>query len=144
MNTATTIRLTPKIKEELLNTLDLAEAYIGCDVKEQRLAILGECPIDYDNKIKSISNKVVLSTGFGFDILRSRSRKREITVTRQFAIYQIYNECYPDGLTLQSIGDIFNRDHSLVLHSVKQIRTMIEVNDHLIRQIRHRYNELEN
>jgi chromosomal replication initiation ATPase DnaA len=49
-----------------------------------------------------------------FDLAKTKSRKREIIISR---LYQ---------LSLQGIADLFDKDHSTVVHSIKQINNLIE------------------
>ncbi len=52
------------------------------------------------------------------DDLRSRSRKRSVTFPRQLAMY--LTRKYTDK-SLADIGNMYNRDHSTVLHAIKTI-----------------------
>ena len=56
--------------------------------------------------------------------IKSRSRKKEIALPRQIAMY--FARKFTDS-SLQIIGREFNRDHATVLHSVKKIERQIRI-----------------
>jgi chromosomal replication initiator protein len=60
------------------------------------------------------------------EMVKSKSRKRNLIVTRQFAMYFLKKEF--SDLTLQQIAKYFDKDHSTVVHSIKQIKGLIEFN----------------
>ena len=60
------------------------------------------------------------------EMVKSKSRKRNLIVTRQFAMYFLKKEF--NDLTLQQIANFFDKDHSTVVHSIKQIKGLIEFN----------------
>ncbi len=59
------------------------------------------------------------------DQIRSRSRKKEVALPRQIAMY--FSRKYTQA-SLQNIGKEFNRDHATVLHSIKKIDKMLKTN----------------
>ncbi len=59
-----------------------------------------------------------------YDDLKSRTRKREIVECRQICMWIIKNKT---RLSLHAIGAFFDRDHSTVLFSVKNINQFIEI-----------------
>jgi chromosomal replication initiator protein len=59
-----------------------------------------------------------------FDLAKTKSRKREIIIARQFAMYFLRQEFYQ--LSLQGIADFFDKDHSTVVYSIKQINNLCE------------------
>ncbi len=70
----------------------------------------------------------------------SRSRKREIALPRQIAMY--LSRKYTDS-SLQSIGSEFNRDHATVLHSVKKIEKQMKISSKFRSQIEYLTSQLE-
>lgn len=62
------------------------------------------------------------------DQLKSRSRLRNIVEARQMAMWAIKQKT---RIQLVDIGNMFNRDHSTVLWSVKTINQFIEINSPL-------------
>ena len=59
-----------------------------------------------------------------FELSKTKSRKREIIICRQFAMYFLRQEFHK--LSLQKIGDYFEKDHSTVVYSIKQINDLVE------------------
>lgn len=72
--------------------------------------------------------------------MRSRSRKKEIALPRQIAMY--LSRKFTDS-SLVVIGKEFNRDHATVLHSVKKIEKQIKISSKFRHQIEYLTNQLE-
>jgi len=139
------VRITEELRKELLDALDLANAYTGLEVDHLKNVINGQ--VDYyflDERITKIINRVCKATGFSYDILKSKNRSIDIRTARQYAIWRIHKEVYGMGYSLKAIGQLFDRDHSTVLHTVKVINELKDVHDFLFIQINKRYEELEN
>ncbi len=70
----------------------------------------------------------------------SRSRKKEIALPRQIAMYlsRKYTDC-----SLQVIGKEFNRDHATVLHSVRKIERQMKISSKFRSQMEYLTNQLE-
>lgn len=139
------LRITEELQRELLDALDLANAYTGLEVDHLKAIINGQ--VDYyflDERITKIINRVCKATGFSYDILKSKNRSIDIRTARQYAIWRIHKEVYGMGYSLRAIGQLFDRDHSTVLHTVKAINELKDVHDFLFTQINKRYEELEN
>ena len=138
------VRITKELQKELLDALDLANAYTGLEVDHLKNVINGQ--VDYyflDERITKIINRVCKATGFSYDILKSKNRSIDIRTARQYAIWRIHKEVYGMGYSLKAIGQLFERDHSTVLHTVKAINELKDVHDFLFVQINKRYEELE-
>jgi chromosomal replication initiation ATPase DnaA len=138
------VRITEELQKELLDALDLANAYTGLEVDHLKNVINGQ--VDYyflDERITKIINRVCKATGFSYDILKSKNRSIDIRTARQYAIWRIHKEVYGMGYSLKAIGQLFDRDHSTVLHTVKVINELKDVHDFLFIQINKRYEELE-
>ena len=139
------VRITEELQKELLDALDLANAYTGLEVDHLKNVINGQ--VDYyflDERITKIINRVCKATGVSYDILKSKNRSIDIRTARQYAIWRIHKEVYGMGYSLKAIGQLFDRDHSTVLHTVKAINELKDVHDFLFIQINKRYEELEN
>ena len=72
--------------------------------------------------ISSIVNSVVNVTGIEFIKIQSVTRKREILYARHLFCYFARKRT---KLSLQEIGNILNRDHATVLHSVKTVKDLL-------------------
>lgn len=83
-----------------------------------------------------IINKVLRFTGMTMDELIVKTRKRECVEVRQliFSYLKRYTM-----LSLQSIGDYFNKDHATVLYGIRRIEELMQVD----KQFRNKYHELE-
>ena len=144
METSLTIRITPEIKQELNEILELASGYFDYKTNHLIDLINGESKfVDIHKETQEIIRKVVIATGYSHEVIKSNSRERNIVCARQFAIWKVYNELYSHGYTLKMIAEVFNRDYSTVLYSVKTANEMLEVNDPMINDINLRYNEIE-
>ena len=137
------LRMTEQLQSELLDALDLAHAYTGLEVDHLKSAINGEVNHQFlDKRIIKIINRVCKATGFSYEILKSKNRSIDIRTARQYAIWRIHKEVYGMGYSLKAIGDLFERDHTTVLHTVKVIEELKDVHDFLFTQINKRYEEL--
>jgi chromosomal replication initiator protein len=72
--------------------------------------------------ISSIVNSVVNVTGIEFIKIQSVTRKREILYARHLFCYFARKRT---KLSLQEIGNILNRDHATVLHSVRTVKDLL-------------------
>jgi chromosomal replication initiator protein len=73
-----------------------------------------------ENLIRLVFNHFKIS----FDLAKTKSRKREIIIARQLAMYFLRQEFYE--LSLQRIADFFDKDHSTVVYSIGQINDLVE------------------
>lgn len=62
--------------------------------------------------------------GFSYDALRGSSKKRDVTFVRQLAMEAIRRKCV--DLSLREIGELFNRDHSTVIHAKDCIQDFLD------------------
>ncbi len=62
------------------------------------------------------------SYGFSVDDLRGPSRKQPLVLCRQIAMYLCRDLT---DLSLPKIGDLFQRDHTTVLHAVDRVKTLM-------------------
>ncbi len=72
--------------------------------------------------------------------IRSRSRKRDVALPRQIAMY--LSRKYTDS-SLQVIGRAFDRDHATVLHSVRKIEKQMAVSGKFRSQVKYLASQLE-
>ncbi len=82
--------------------------------------------------MKTIQNQVCKAFGIKRKEILSRSRKKQVALARQVAMYLARN--YTD-LTLQSIARSFNRKHGTVLYAVGQIDQAMRRKGRLHRQV---------
>lgn len=74
--------------------------------------------------------------------LKSTSRAKSIVIPRNIAIYLMHTEL--ENLTLSGIGQIFKRDHSTIMNSIKKVKSEIEnKNDYTIKTIENIYKQLK-
>mgnify|MGYP001600745615 CR=1 FL=1 len=66
---------------------------------------------------RKILNEECLAHGVAFHEVMGRSRKQPIAKARQSAMRRLRMEL---GLSLMSIGQYMNRDHTTVLHALRQ------------------------
>ena len=144
METSLTVRITPEIKQELNEILTLASGYFNYKTNHLIDLINGDIKfVDIHKETQEILRRVVLATGYSYDIIKSKNRERSLVCARQFAIWKIYTELYSHGYTLKMIAEVFNRNHATILYSVKVVEGMLEFNDPMIAKINFNYNQIE-
>ena len=77
-------------------------------------------PEKCENLIRLVFNYFDIPT----EMMKSKSRKRQIIFARQFASYFLKQEF--NNLSLQKIADYFGQHHSSIVHSIKQINNLVE------------------
>lgn len=138
------VRLNDKMKEELIDILELHKGYFGAEVDHLIETINGVKAVKYISKeSKDIIAMVEKASGVSFSELKSGNRERNVVIARQYAFWRLYQHTYSLGYPLVKIGNMLNRDHSTVLHSIKKIDEGLSVNDFLVTEIHKRYEELE-
>ena len=81
-----------------------------------------ECQIDFE-----IITKIVCEYyGFSLAELQTKSRCREIVFARHICSYFLRNHT---KASLKKIGDLFNRHHTTVIHSITTINNFIDIED---------------
>ena len=75
-----------------------------------------------------IMERAAASFGFSSIDLRAKSRRQPLVLARQIAMY-LCREL--TDLSLPQIGNLFNRDHSTVLHAVDKVKGLIQT-DHQV------------
>lgn len=58
--------------------------------------------------------------------LISNTRKRNVVIRRQIFMHIIYHNF---NISITEIGNIFNKDHSTVIHALKCVKDMSDMND---------------
>jgi len=71
--------------------------------------------------------------GFRREDLSSKSRSRPLTTARHIAMYLLRELT---GLSLIKIGELFDRDHTTVMHGIKRIEQLMPARDTVYRQVR--------
>ncbi len=89
--------------------------------------------------IKAVSEDYGITT----DDILGKSQSRECALPRQVAMYLCRDQL---NLPFMKIGDIFNRDHSTVMSSVKRIKGLAETENHelgaICRKLKKSLNEI--
>ncbi|HJV04893.1 MAG TPA: chromosomal replication initiator protein DnaA, partial [Actinomycetota bacterium] len=70
--------------------------------------------------------------GFRREDLSSKSRSRPLTTARHIAMYLLRELT---GLSLIKIGELFDRDHTTVMHGIKRIEQLMPARDTVYRQV---------
>jgi chromosomal replication initiation ATPase DnaA len=97
------IRLTKDHKEQLVKIIELHQGYFGEDCQTLLAAIQGVyCEKHIDKSCKDIIHRVEQATGIGYSAMKARTRMRNVTIARHYAIYRVHRELYGSGYSLQS------------------------------------------
>ncbi|MCH9626653.1 MAG: Chromosomal replication initiator protein DnaA [Chlamydiales bacterium] len=99
-------------------SLKVAEHYLADLIQEEEKAVLTPGKI-----IRTVAEFY----GIRMDDILSKSQARECALPRQIAMHLCRQEL---NLPFMKIGDIFARDHSTVMASVKQIQKGLEIKNH--------------
>ena len=85
----------------------------------------------YQEQMSIIANAVKELTGYGVtvELMRGRSRKREVVVSRHIFMHLMRKR--KENFSLASIGAHLGKDHATVLHGNKTVTNMIDTNDWL-------------
>jgi len=138
------VRLNDKMKKELIDILELHKGYFGAEVDHLIETINGVKASRYiGQEAKDIISNIEQATGIAYSELKSKNRERNTVIARQYAMYQLYEILYPLGYTLTEIGKMFNRDHSTVIYSIRQVENALSAGDFLITKINENYEKLE-
>jgi len=106
-------------KKEL--TIDLVKDVINKLATEQT-------PITYDEIIE----KVCMQYNVKVELLKTKTRKKEISLARQIAMF--LGRKYT-SLSLKTLGEHFNRDHSTVIHSCTSIENYLATDKKISEEI---------
>jgi chromosomal replication initiator protein len=80
-----------------------------------------------DHKIEDFEDMVSDYMGVRSDVIRSRSRKREVVIARQIAMYlsKEFTKC-----SLKTIGTYFGRDHTSVIYAIQTVKNLMDTDPH--------------
>jgi chromosomal replication initiator protein len=102
-------------------TLDLVKEVITKLTTEQK-------PITYEE----IVEKVCMQYNLKVELLESKTRKREIVIARQIAMYLARKYT---TLSLKTIGERFSKDHSTAIHSCTTIENYLSIDKKIKEEI---------
>lgn len=74
--------------------------------------------------MKEITKTVAEVFGIEYHLLFTKTRKRNVVVARQVAMYVIKKKV--DTNSLANIGAFFNKDHATVLHAIRTVDNLME------------------
>lgn len=82
-----------------------------------------------ENRLKSDTERIIEKTIQMYEVTRDElsehTRRANVVVPRQIVMYLLRTDV---GLSFPSIGRLFNRDHTTVIHSCNKVREMIDRN----------------
>src|SRR5918996_691276 len=81
---------------------------------------------------ETIMDETAKYFGLGREDLVSKSRSRPLTTARHIAMYLLRELT---GLSLIKIGELFDRDHTTVMHGIKRIEQLMPARDTVYRQV---------
>lgn len=138
------VRLNDNMRQQLTDIIELHKGYFGGDVEHLLDALKGVKASRYiGQEAKEIILNIEQATGIAYSELKSKNRERNTVIARQYAMFQLYDILYPLGYTLTEIGKMFNRDHSTVIYSIRQVEDALSAGDFLITKIHENYGKLE-
>lgn len=70
-----------------------------------------------------IATEMVNRSGYSFELLATKSRKRELVLTRQSIFYVLITNSM---CSLSAAGVLFNRDHATVLHAKTTVTNILD------------------
>ena len=80
-----------------------------------------------NNEIERVIDIVGIYMCVPPEIILSKSREKEIVISRHIVISVIFNKYKSKmNLSLKSIGRLFSKDHTTILNSVKAVRDLID------------------
>jgi chromosomal replication initiation ATPase DnaA len=79
-----------------------------------------------DQLIKMYGIRTAIEFGVSHKDLYKRSRYRHIVAPRQMLQYLLRKH----GFTLKHLAQIFNQDHTTVMHGIKTIKGLIEIGEY--------------
>lgn len=109
---------------ELFSRKALKEAEINTEIKALTLSVKDYCVKTGADLSHTIISNFCAMSDVNLTELKSKSRKREIVKTRQRLFWGLR---FMTAMSLNEIGDLFNRDHATVLHGSRKV--MDELSD---------------
>lgn len=74
--------------------------------------------------------------------LKSNTRKRDVVVARQFAMYMI-KKTLRDKVTWNEVSEPFGKDHTTAIYAFKSTETYLDVKDAFVVPLHDRYKKYE-
>lgn len=142
------MKLTTKQTNRIIEILNFYSSLIGVDKEECEnliIAMTGDSPIkDTQLAIEDVIKKTSIATGVSVIDMMSHSRVRQVVMARSFAIYKIVEDVYmkSPNMTWGEIGQIFNRDHSTMIHAHRRVADWLESGDRLTSLINQKWIEV--
>lgn len=81
--------------------------------------------IFHNTTAKDVIDKILSMYDMDMVTMKSATRRREVVFVRHLTMYWIRRKT---GASLKYIGEIFNRDHTSVIHAIQTIENYIETN----------------
>jgi len=81
--------------------------------------------MNHDIHVENLVRLVFKYFNIPFEKLKVKNRQAEIIRAKQFAAFYIKKEVH--RITLKEIGSVFDLNHATIIHSVKNISNLIEV-----------------
>lgn len=81
--------------------------------------------LNKEKHIEGISRIVFNYFNIPLEMIKEKNRNREFIVARQFTAYFIRKELAK--ITLKEIGSVFNLNHATVIHSLRNINDLVDV-----------------
>ena len=81
--------------------------------------------MNYNAHVENISRLVFSYFNVPLEKIKVNNRKAQVIRAKQFTAYFLKREIYK--ITLEEIGKVFNRDHATMIHSIRKINDLIEV-----------------
>lgn len=91
--------------------------------------------------IQLVANYFKVDNFFTPENIIRKNRKREIVTARQMAILLLRKNT---PLSLKSIGDLFGKDHTTVIHSIRTMTDLIFVDEALAKDFTFINNKINN
>jgi chromosomal replication initiator protein len=105
--------------------------YIAVPGMKSRMA-LNAIVSYHPDKVNEIIQLVENCLRVPYDKLKHRTRKREVCFARQVCMYLLSTRTHA---SLKTIGDLFNRDHSSVIHARELIKDLMETDENVKMQV---------
>ena len=84
---------------------------------------------------KFIANVICVSNGLTLRMIRTSTRKRHVNTVRQVCAYIAHKS---SRASLTAVGEIINRDHSTIIHSIKTVKTLLKMRDPIMCRVLNR------
>lgn len=86
-----------------------------------------------DKTFDLVKEAILDHFGMTFEKVSRRCRKREILYPRQIFIYLLKQNT---TMSLKQIGDIFEFDHTTVIHSIQKVKDLMDTEDEIRHEVR--------